>query len=92
MEKMVLRRLTFHPDSHNLLSEEQYGFREGHCTTDQLLYFCQRIRDAHNTKPTNHTVAVFLDLSTAFDRVWNNDFVAHVERREFSAAIFEKTA
>ncbi|GFV74776.1 reverse transcriptase domain-containing protein [Trichonephila clavipes] len=52
--------------------EEQYGFREGHSTTDQLLYFCQRIRDAHNRKPTNHTVAVFLDLSKAFDRVCNN--------------------
>ncbi|GFU81099.1 RTase [Trichonephila clavipes] len=72
MEKMVLRRLTFHLHSHNLLLEEQYGFREGHCTTDHLLYFCQRIRDAHNRKPTNHTVAVFLNLSKAVDRVWNN--------------------
>ncbi|GFU31185.1 putative RNA-directed DNA polymerase from transposon BS [Trichonephila clavipes] len=71
MEKMVLRRLPFHLHSHNLLPEEQYGFREGHCTTDQLLYFCQRIRDPHNRKPTNHTVAVFLDLSKAFYRVWN---------------------
>ncbi|GFS75775.1 putative RNA-directed DNA polymerase from transposon BS [Trichonephila clavipes] len=40
MEKMVLRRFTFHLHSHNLLSEEQYGFREGHSITDQLLYFC----------------------------------------------------
>ncbi|GFV99043.1 probable RNA-directed DNA polymerase from transposon BS [Trichonephila clavipes] len=69
---MVLRRLTFYLHSHNFLPEEQYGFREGHCTTDQLLYFCQSIRDAHNRKPTNHTVAVFLDLSKAFDKVWNN--------------------
>ncbi|GFX03225.1 putative RNA-directed DNA polymerase from transposon X-element [Trichonephila clavipes] len=72
MEKMVLRRLTFYLFSHNLLQEEQYGFREGLCTTDQLLYFCQRIRDPHNRKPTNHPVAVFLNLSKAFDRVWNN--------------------
>ncbi|GFV65978.1 RTase [Trichonephila clavipes] len=66
MEKMVLRRVTFHLHSHKLLPEEQYGFGEGHSNTDQLLYFCQRIRDAHNRKPTNHTVAVFLDLSKAF--------------------------
>ncbi|GFU15877.1 putative RNA-directed DNA polymerase from transposon BS [Trichonephila clavipes] len=66
MAKMVLRRLTFQLHSHNLLPEEQYGFREEHCTTDQLLYFCQRIRDAHNRKPANHTVAIFLDLSKAF--------------------------
>ncbi|GFY10144.1 putative RNA-directed DNA polymerase from transposon BS [Trichonephila clavipes] len=66
MEKMILRRLTFYLHSHNLLPAEQYGFREGLCTTDQLLYFCQRIRDAHNRKLTNQTVAVFLDLSKAF--------------------------
>ncbi|GFU36247.1 RTase [Trichonephila clavipes] len=75
MEKMVLRRLTFLLHSHNLLLEEQYGFREGYSTTDQLLYFCQRIRVALNRKPTNHTVAVFLDLFKAFDRVWNNFLV-----------------
>ncbi|GFV13067.1 probable RNA-directed DNA polymerase from transposon BS [Trichonephila clavipes] len=72
MKKRVLRRLTFHLHFHNLLQDEQYGFREGHFTTDQLLYFCHRIRDAHYRKRTNHTVAVFLDFSKAFDRVWNN--------------------
>ncbi|GFV79458.1 hypothetical protein TNCV_279141 [Trichonephila clavipes] len=34
MEKMVLRRLTFHLNSSNLLPEEQYGFREGHSIID----------------------------------------------------------
>lgn len=81
MEKMVLRRLTFHLHSQDLLPEEQYGFREGHSTTDQLLYFCQKIRDAHNKKPTNHTVAVFLDLSKAFDRVWNNLLIIKLFKR-----------
>ncbi|GFW79126.1 probable RNA-directed DNA polymerase from transposon BS [Trichonephila clavipes] len=74
-EKMVLRRLTFRLHSPNLLPDEQYGFREGHSTTNQLLYLCQRIRDAHNRKPTNHIVVVFLDLSKAFDRDWNNFLV-----------------
>ncbi|GFT64213.1 RTase [Trichonephila clavipes] len=75
MEKLVLRRLTFHQHSPNLLPEEQYGFRKRHSTTYQLLYFGQRIRDAHNKKPTNPTVVVFLDLSKAFGRVWNNFLV-----------------
>ncbi|GFT16643.1 reverse transcriptase domain-containing protein [Nephila pilipes] len=30
------------------------------------------VRDSHNLKPTNHTVAVFLDLTKAFDRMWIN--------------------
>ncbi|GFW94878.1 probable RNA-directed DNA polymerase from transposon BS [Trichonephila clavipes] len=70
-----VKRITFHLHSHNLLPEEQYGFRKGHSTADQLLYFCQRIRDAHNRKPANHTVSFPGLISKVFDRVWNNFLV-----------------
>lgn len=72
MEKMILQRLTYYFDSTDLLPEEQYGFRRGHSTVDQILYFGQRVRDSQNLKPTNHTVAAFLDLTKAFDSVWIN--------------------
>lgn len=72
---MILKRLTFYLNSQDLLPKEQYGFREGHSTTDQMLCFCQNIRDAQNKRPTNHTVAVFLDLTKAFDRVWNQKLI-----------------
>ncbi|UYV77281.1 hypothetical protein LAZ67_15000333, partial [Cordylochernes scorpioides] len=42
MEKIILRRLTYHLDTKNLLPEEQYGFRKGHGTVDQLLFFTQK--------------------------------------------------
>ncbi|XP_054720777.1 uncharacterized protein LOC129230404 [Uloborus diversus] len=42
---------------------------------DQVLFFGQNIRDAHNLSPTNHTIAAFLDLSKAFDRVWKNKLI-----------------
>ncbi|UYV74731.1 hypothetical protein LAZ67_12000736 [Cordylochernes scorpioides] len=42
MEKIILRRLTYHLDTRNLLPKEQYGFRKGHGTIDQLLYFTQK--------------------------------------------------
>ncbi|UYV80352.1 hypothetical protein LAZ67_18002587, partial [Cordylochernes scorpioides] len=42
MEKIILRRLTYHLDTRNLLPEEQYGFRKGHGTIDQLLFFTQK--------------------------------------------------
>ncbi|UYV69694.1 hypothetical protein LAZ67_7000268 [Cordylochernes scorpioides] len=58
MEKIILRRLTYHPDTRNLLTEEQYGFRKGHATIDQLLFFTQKVKDAQN-KTTNHTIAAF---------------------------------
>ncbi|UYV84210.1 hypothetical protein LAZ67_X001527 [Cordylochernes scorpioides] len=69
MEKIILRRLTYHLDTRNLLPEEQYGFRKGHGTIDQLLFFTQKVKDAQNGKPTNHTIAAFLDLTQAFDKL-----------------------
>ncbi|GFU71261.1 probable RNA-directed DNA polymerase from transposon BS [Trichonephila clavipes] len=32
-------------------------------------------RDSQNLRPSHHTVAVFLDLSKAFDRVWRNKLI-----------------
>ncbi|GIX75866.1 putative RNA-directed DNA polymerase from transposon BS [Caerostris extrusa] len=72
MERIILRRITFHLMNRNMLPQEQYGFRKGHRAIDQILYFVQRVRDAHNMKPSRHTMAVFLDLTKAFDKVWKN--------------------
>ncbi|UYV60337.1 hypothetical protein LAZ67_1000868 [Cordylochernes scorpioides] len=75
MEKIILRRLTYHLDTRNLLPKEQYGFRKGHGTIDQLLFFTQKVKDAQNRKPTNHTIAAFLDLTQAFDNVWKTKLI-----------------
>ncbi|GIY85200.1 probable RNA-directed DNA polymerase from transposon BS [Caerostris extrusa] len=72
MERIILRRITFPLMNRNMLPQEQYGFRMGHSTIDQILYFVQRVRDAHNMKPSRHNMAVFLDLTKAFDKVWKN--------------------
>ncbi|UYV81606.1 hypothetical protein LAZ67_20001679 [Cordylochernes scorpioides] len=58
-----------------LLPEEQYGFRKGHETIDQLLFFTQKVKEAQNRKPTNHTISAFLDLTQAFDKVWKNKLI-----------------
>ncbi|GFS37401.1 putative RNA-directed DNA polymerase from transposon BS [Trichonephila inaurata madagascariensis] len=70
MECMVLRRWTHHLHTNNLMPSEQFAFRKGHSTVDQILYFTQCVRDSQNHKPTRHTMAAFLDVSKAFDRVW----------------------
>ncbi|GIX67750.1 putative RNA-directed DNA polymerase from transposon BS [Caerostris extrusa] len=69
MERIILRKITFHLMNRNMLPQEQYGFRKGHSTIDQILYFVQRVRDAHNMKPSRHTMAVF---STSL-RDWGAD-------------------
>ncbi|GFV06237.1 reverse transcriptase domain-containing protein [Trichonephila clavipes] len=75
MEKIILQRLTYYLNSNDLLSIEQYDFKRGHSTADQILYFGQRVRDSQNLRPSHHTVAVFLDLSKAFYRVWRNKLI-----------------
>ncbi|GFX69173.1 probable RNA-directed DNA polymerase from transposon BS [Trichonephila clavipes] len=50
MERIILDRLNFHLAENNLFPKVQYGFRKGTSTTDQILYFCQHIRDVHNNK------------------------------------------
>ncbi|GFT10879.1 RNA-directed DNA polymerase from mobile element jockey [Trichonephila clavipes] len=52
------------------MPSEQFAFRKGHSTADQILYFTQCVRDSQNHKPTRHTMAAFLDVPKAFDRVW----------------------
>ncbi|GBM04395.1 putative RNA-directed DNA polymerase from transposon BS [Araneus ventricosus] len=76
MERIILNRLNFHLTEKNLFPREQYGFRKGHGTIDQILYFCQYVRDAQNKKPTNHTITVLLDLTKAFDKVWCNKLIS----------------
>ncbi|KAF8791591.1 RNA-directed DNA polymerase mobile like protein [Argiope bruennichi] len=70
MERITLRRQTHHLLSNNLIPSEQYAFRRGHVTMDQILLFNQSARDAQNHKPTKHTLVVFPDLTKAFYRVW----------------------
>ncbi|GFX27299.1 probable RNA-directed DNA polymerase from transposon X-element [Trichonephila clavipes] len=72
MEKIILIRIQYFLDSKNLIPGEQYGYRRGHSTVDQIISFCQSIRDAQNFKPTHHTMAALLDLTKAFDRVWKH--------------------
>ncbi|GBO16222.1 putative RNA-directed DNA polymerase from transposon BS [Araneus ventricosus] len=81
LEKLVLNRINFHLESNNLLSAEQYGFRKGHCTQNQILFFTQQVKDAQNKKPTNHTIAILLDLTKAFDRVWRYKLITKLYDR-----------
>ncbi|GFX11333.1 putative RNA-directed DNA polymerase from transposon BS [Trichonephila clavipes] len=65
MERIVLDRL----NQNNLLPPSQFGFRKDHYMIDQVFYYGQKIRDAHNIRPANQRVAAFLDLSNVSDRV-----------------------
>ncbi|GBP54298.1 RNA-directed DNA polymerase from mobile element jockey [Eumeta japonica] len=53
--------------------QEQYGFREGHSTTLQLIRVLHYLASERNCE--RYTVAVLLDMEKAFDRVWHDGLI-----------------
>ena len=65
--KLITERLTDLVESNVLLSDFQYGFREGRSTQDCIFILNTCIAKARTTKQDIH--AGFLDLTSAYDRV-----------------------
>ena len=68
MERIVNRRLLSFLETNHLLSNSQTGYRRNRSTEDQLVLLAQEIEDAFQEK--KKVLAVFVDLSKAFDKVW----------------------
>jgi hypothetical protein len=49
------------------LYEHQYGFRRAHSTIHPVIHLLNACAQAHNKRPTEHTLSIFCDLSKAFD-------------------------
>ena len=67
-EKMINLRLNWYLESKNLINPRQSGFRKNRSTTDSLVKFEVDINSA--IKEGLHTIAVFFDLSKAYDMTW----------------------
>jgi hypothetical protein len=68
MERMVNKRLTWYLEKHNLISNQQYGFRKERSTLDVLSIL---ENEACHTFKMGHFMPVCsLDLSSAYDRCW----------------------
>ena len=67
-ERMINRRLYWYLETSGYLGKNHAGFRKGKCTEDQLFRLTQSIQDGFQNK--KHTLAVFVDLQQAYDRVW----------------------
>ena len=64
-EKIVYRQIYSYLEQHNLLLKSQYGFRTDHSTELAGLEFVDRI--LHDMDNKQFPLAIFLDLSKAFD-------------------------
>lgn len=67
LEKLVHKRLYLFLSSNNVLYQSQYGFRSSHSTNHAVTELISEIHNALDNKEV--TLAVFLDLSKAFDTI-----------------------
>ena len=67
LEKIVLRQLLAHIDTHNLLSVHQSAYREGHGTETVLLCIVNNI--LCSVDKNKFSVLLLLDLTAAFDTI-----------------------
>ena len=68
MERIIANRLHWFLESKNKINQEQAGFRRGCSTTDHIVQLETDVKLAFSKKRS--LVAVFLDISKAYDSVW----------------------
>lgn len=69
-EKLMCSRLKSHLYFNNIINDNQFGFRVNNSTSDAIVQFLDECYNSINSK--NHILAVFLDLSKAFDTIDHN--------------------
>lgn len=68
-EKLLLNRLFNDPSAENIIPDHQFGFRSFHSTVQQVHRVVNVI--ASTLEEKSHCSAVFLDITSAFDKVWH---------------------
>ena len=69
-ESVIHERLLRHCIENNVISEKQAAYLKGDSTISQLLYIVHKIKLSWGQKNLTH--GLFLDVSSAFDKVWHN--------------------
>ena len=75
---MIHERLLSHSTLNNVITERQAAYLKGDSTITQLLYLVHNIRTAWGNSNVAH--GLFLDISSAFDKVWHKGLLAKLEQ------------
>ena len=73
-EMLTFKRMMTFIEYHNIISNLQYGFIKGRSTTQAIFRFVSDVMKTFHSK--TYTIALFLDLTKAFDTV-NRDILMH---------------
>ena len=85
-KKLVHKRIVDHLENCGFFSDFQYGFRSSRSTADLLTVVSYRIARAFNRSGATRVVA--LDISKAFDRVWQAGLLHKLKSYGISGQIF----
>ena len=66
-EKVLFKRLSSHLIKNKILFDYQFGFREGHSTTQALIELTDKLKSAIDDG--KYSCGIFIDLTKAFDTV-----------------------
>lgn len=86
-EKTIKKRITAYLEKYRLLSEKQFGFKQGVSTEDAIVYLTDSLyKSLDNDKAV---LCVFLDLAKAFDTVSHKKLIEIVEDLGFRGVALE---
>ena len=80
MERMVNRRLQHNLEKNGLFSPSQSGFRKSRSTEDQVTLLTQDTENGFQQEMK--TLAVFLNFTKAFDKLWKRFFSLQAPKEE----------
>ena len=67
LEKIAANQMMKYINKYRLLYEHQYGFRAGYNTTQPIQHLLDKIFNTLNNEENYYTLAIFIDLTKAFD-------------------------
>ena len=86
-EKIIYNRMIDFIDQNNILSPNQFGFQKGLSTESAIIQFINKVHKGLSKR--HHTIAIFMDLSKAFDVLNHNILSEKLEHYGFRGKFLE---